>query len=214
MAEQFSDSRSYLPPDLAALQEYIVKGEKILDLGCGNGRFAELFSAEDYTGTDISEALLRIARARQPEHNFVLCQPLILPFADGAFDKVFCLAVLHHLPSRGVREAFLREIRRVLKPGGRLVLTSWYLLSQPKNLRLLLKMAGRKLLGINPLDFGDISLPFRDGKGTLLAERYFHAFTLAGLKRLVTRRGFAVESAGLAPRGKHQNLQIIARRAD
>jgi SAM-dependent methyltransferase len=214
MAEQFSQSRSYLPADLTALQEYIVKGEKILDLGCGNGRFAELFAGEDYIGADISEALLHIARSRQPDKTFLLCQPLALPFADSSFDGVFCLAVLHHLPSREMRGKFLEEIRRVLKPGGRLVLTCWYLVGESKYLPALLKLALLKLLGKNPLDFGDLFLPFRDGKGHTLARRYFHAFTRAGLGGLVARRGFVVESAGLVPRGRHKNLQIVARAPD
>ncbi len=47
-----------------------------------------------------------------------------LPHPDASFDAVFCTLVLHHLP-KDVRETAIREMRRVLRPGGRLVLVDW-----------------------------------------------------------------------------------------
>ena len=211
MAAAFSRTRSNLPPDLLALKEYIIKGEKILDLGCGNGRFSELVAPEDYLGADVCEALVKIAQEKYPNKKFTSVKALQLPFPDQSFDKVFCLAVIHHLPSEAYRRIFLGEIKRVLRPGGKLILTSWYLLDKPKIWLQLIKMAGLKLLGKNRLDFGDLFCPFKSPQGEILAERYFHAFSLRGLRKLAARQDFSIIKADVISRGKHHNIQILAK---
>jgi len=211
MATAFSRTRSNLPPDLLALKEYIIKGEKILDLGCGNGRFSELVAPEDYLGADPCEALIDLAKEKYPDKSFTLVEALKFPFPDQRFDKVFCLAVIHHLPSAAYRRLFLAEIRRILKPGGRLVLTAWYMLDKPSIWRQLLKLAALKLFGKNKMDFGDLYLPFKNPQGKVLANRYFHAFSVTGLAHLLTRQGFDVEKAGLVKRNRHRNIQVISR---
>jgi SAM-dependent methyltransferase len=209
MAAAFSRTRGNLPPDLLALKEYIIKGEKVLDLGCGNGRFSELVAPEDYLGADVCEALVKIAQEKYPDKKFTLVEALKLPFPDRSFDKVFCLAVIHHLPSEAYRRIFLGEIKRILRPGGKLILTSWYLLDKPKLLLQLGKLGLLKLVGGNPLDFGDLLVPFKSPQGETLANRYFHAFSLRGLKKIAARQNFSVTDACLIQRGKNRNIQII-----
>lgn len=229
-----SGGESSLPQDLLDLKRYIVKGDKNLDLGCGNGRFSELFEDEDYVGVDVSEELVKIAQIKYPLKKFaVLDAPDIverstfsvqrentksdtqraagLPFQDGTFDKVFCLAVVHHIPSAEFRRAFLAEAKRVLKPGGLLILTAWYLLDKPKTWRELAKMALLKIAGRNKMDLGDILVPFKDSKGTVLAERYVHTFSVAELRKLVEKQGFKIESAGLVSRGKNRNVEVVGK---
>ena len=214
MAAEFSRTRDGLPQDLLDLGSYILKGEKALDLGCGNGRFSELFDAADYTGADTSEELLKIARRNHPAKEFVLVEPLKLPFPDNAFDKIFCLAVIHHLPSQAYRRAFLREIARVLKPGGRLVLTAWYLLQKPKVWGMLTKLAVLKLVGRNRLDPGDSWVPFSSADGKVLAQRYIHVFSATGLRMLVACQSFRIESVRLVKRGKNRNIEVVAIKAN
>jgi len=85
----------------------------ILDNGCGNGIVGEYLPGEKMIGLDISEEMIKYARIRLAEAHVGDSQAM--PFADGTFDTVVNLSLLHHVadPERAVR-----EIARVLKPGG------------------------------------------------------------------------------------------------
>jgi ubiquinone/menaquinone biosynthesis C-methylase UbiE/uncharacterized protein YbaR (Trm112 family) len=93
-------------------------GERVLDLGCGAGKFA-LYASRDgarATGVDVAPFFLERA-VRQV--GLVLGDLRRLPFRKGAFPRAYTLDVLEHLDEQGVREV-LREARRVLGPDGRL----------------------------------------------------------------------------------------------
>jgi ubiquinone/menaquinone biosynthesis C-methylase UbiE len=99
-----------------------VAGRRILDAGCGSG---PLFAAlrdrgAIVTGFDKSAGMLELARRRLGDGADLLVADLgrPLPFADGAFDDVIASLVLHYLQDW---TAPLAELRRVLKPGGRLI---------------------------------------------------------------------------------------------
>lgn len=99
-------------------------GDRALDLGCGAGDFAgELARAgADVVGVDVAQAALDRARARHP----ALCLRLVsvegpLPFDDGAFDLVWASEVIEHVTDTA---RWLSEVRRVMAPRGRLLLTT------------------------------------------------------------------------------------------
>ena len=208
IADDFSRTRSFLWPELNSLKDYLIDGEKILDLGCGNGRLYELFKNRniDYYGVDISEKLIEIAKTRYPKAKFQVTDPLNLPFPGNFFDKIFSIAVLHHIPSIEFRLQFLKEARRILKPEGTLILLAWNL-RQWKNWKLLLKFTFLKILGKSKLDFNDVFIPWRK-----TIKRYIHCFTLGELKNLTKKAGFKIEEAGFASRGntKNANIYLIA----
>jgi ubiquinone/menaquinone biosynthesis C-methylase UbiE len=215
IAKDFSIKRARLTPDLLFLANQVKEGEKILDLGCGNGRFFELLKNKkvEYFGVDISEDLLKIAKKRYSQAKFYLFDGLSLPFEDNFFDKVFCLATFHHLPSKKYRILFLKEIWRVLKPQGKLYLTVWYLWSKRRALYLLLKYTILKLLGRVSLDFKDIFLPWKDSRGKILARRYFHMFSKGELKSLTQKAGFEVLKISFLKRGKSEkNIYLLGRK--
>jgi ubiquinone/menaquinone biosynthesis C-methylase UbiE len=101
-----------------------VNGRRVLDAGCGSGPLFAALRAKGaiVTGFDSSPAMVELARRRLGDdaalHVADLSRPL--PFADGAFDDVVVSLVLHYL--RDWTEP-LAELRRVLKPGGRLMLS-------------------------------------------------------------------------------------------
>ena len=97
-------------------------GERVLDLGCGAGHFlaALLDAGAQAVGVDIAEAALERARTTVPNVDVRLLEDGVIPAGHGEFDLVWCSEVLEHIPD--VAEA-LYEIRRVLGPGGRLLLT-------------------------------------------------------------------------------------------
>ena len=101
-----------------------VTGRRILDAGCGSGPlFAELRDrGAEVTGLDASAGMLAVARRRLGEeaelHVADLADPL--PFSDDTFDDVVASLVLHYLEDWGPA---LAEFRRVLTPGGRLIMS-------------------------------------------------------------------------------------------
>ena len=110
--------------DLAASQEHAAR---ILDVGCASGWFEYLAPKHlrsSVCGVEVSEAMLEQAKRNAPEAEFVAGSVFALPFADGTFDGAVMFEVIEHVPKQREVEA-LREVRRVMKIG------SWLLLSTP-----------------------------------------------------------------------------------
>jgi SAM-dependent methyltransferase len=97
-------------------------GEHVLDLGCGAGDFLGALRAAgaEPVGVEIAQAAVERARTNVPGADVRLLEDGVIPAGHGDFDLVWCSEVLEHIPD--VAEA-LHEVRRVLKPGGRLLLT-------------------------------------------------------------------------------------------
>jgi len=129
IATDFSNTRHSFWSDSLFLLEYIKKNEKLLDLGCGNGRLYKMVQqlSLDYTGIDISSELIKTAKESFPETKFVVGSALDLPFENESFDKVISIAVLHHIPSLKLRIKFMEEGYRVLKKDGQMIITVWNL---------------------------------------------------------------------------------------
>jgi SAM-dependent methyltransferase len=110
---------SWIEPAFAALGD--LRGAHVLDLGCGHGMAAVVLARRGarVTACDLAPAYVREAQARARANQVsVACVAAAgeaLPFADGAFDRIWGNAVLHHLDLPPA----LREIRRVLAPGGK-----------------------------------------------------------------------------------------------
>lgn len=101
-------------------------GERALETGCGTGSLLVLLKraqpAADVVGMDPDPAALAIARRKARRAGVALRLDRgfadALPYPDGSFDRVLSSFMFHHLP-HGVKQAALREVRRVLTPGGR-----------------------------------------------------------------------------------------------
>ena len=105
----------WVPPDAADL----------LDVGCNVGDFLMLcrdfFPSMRLAGVEINTEALNAARRNVPGADLRVSGAQELPFADASFDCVTCIEVLEHIPAV-LRARSLAELRRVLRPGGRLVL--------------------------------------------------------------------------------------------
>jgi len=129
IAEDFSRTRESIWGEIRfLLDDYLVSGEKVLDLGCGNGRYFPVFKEKrvDYSGIDNSERLINLAKKKYSDGKFQLGDALNIPFPNNNFDRVYNIAVLHHIPSKELRILALKESKRVLKTGGLLILTVWH----------------------------------------------------------------------------------------
>ena len=209
IAENFSNSRYSVWPELNLFSKYINEGDKVLDLGCGNGRVLELFRGKNiiYIGIDNSEKLIEIAKRRNPGTEFLVADSLNLPFQDNYFDKIFCIAVLHHIPSVYFRRRFIKEAKRVLRPGGFFFITVWNLWPQYSYFKKIIKFSILKILGKTKLDFKDIFVPWQNK-----VDRYIHCFTKRELDKLITGAGLRVKEAGIFRRKetKNYNIYLIA----
>jgi 2-polyprenyl-3-methyl-5-hydroxy-6-metoxy-1,4-benzoquinol methylase len=105
-------------------------GQTVLDIGCGNGRLvAGLPAGVAYIGKDFSETLLAEARRLYPNHEFAygnVVEPEMWSQLDR-YDAIFCVAVLHHIPSRDQQLSVLSQAKKHLKRGGFMYLTVWNL---------------------------------------------------------------------------------------
>jgi ubiquinone/menaquinone biosynthesis C-methylase UbiE len=101
-------------------------GAAVLDVGCSSGYLARKLAAAagpdgHVTGVDPSEPAIAYARRRAlPAMTFTVAVAQDLPLPDESFDVVTATLALHHVPARK-REAALREMFRVTRPGGRLL---------------------------------------------------------------------------------------------
>jgi SAM-dependent methyltransferase len=98
-------------------------GERVLDLGCGAGRFVAALreAGADAVGVELARAALERARRNVPGADLRLLEPDgSVPLGHAEVDLVWCSEVLEHVPDT---VALLTEARRVLKPGGRLLVT-------------------------------------------------------------------------------------------
>jgi SAM-dependent methyltransferase len=128
-AAMFSDELDGKPFDRDLLDEFArralrIAGKGIVcDLGCGPGHIGAYLASRgcEVVGVDISPAMLRNARERHPNLTFELGDMRALPLADDACTALACFYALIHVQRAEVPKA-LGEMRRVLRPGGQLVL--------------------------------------------------------------------------------------------
>jgi SAM-dependent methyltransferase len=169
------------PPELDLRRGFalanIAAGDRVLDLGSGTGDLtADLAGAgARAVGVEVAESAVERARSRHPEIDFRLA-PIdgALPFEDGAFDVVWSSEVIEHVADTG---RWLSEARRVLAPGGRLLLTT------PSH--------GRVRLALHGLE--RYSEPLGD---------HLHLYTARSLRDVLTQFDFGgvqVSSAGGPP---------------
>lgn len=121
----------YLKRTLAFLHEWTQPppDARLLDLGCGSGRFAQRLLHKQpqqlFVGSDLSPEMLAIARRRCvpfPHATFHVASMTALPLADTSFDVIVSASALHYVDDPGMA---LREMRRVLNTDGRVTILDW-----------------------------------------------------------------------------------------
>ncbi|MCH8989037.1 MAG: class I SAM-dependent methyltransferase [Chloroflexi bacterium] len=108
------DVSDLYPSEKVFLPRVLFPGAKVLDVGCASGGFFNIMRTFEpnieYTGIDLSEVALELARNRYPEAKFVLTEGFDLPFEDNTFDLVHCTSIFNNEPNY---QAMLKEMYRV-----------------------------------------------------------------------------------------------------
>lgn len=224
IAEEFSATRKTMWPELTDLDKYVRAGDKVLDIGCGNGKLFGFLSGKNkdfsYVGLDISEKLINISKHnfKAEKSEFRIFDGINIPYPENNFDVIYCLATLPHLPGRKMQIKFLENIRKIAKPGAKLIITCWNLW-QFKFIKYQAKMIVNcitdKILGKDECDWGDFYIPWKK-RGVAPINRFYHAFTLAELNSILKKAGWEVEEIGYKNRNgkKNFNLFAVARKLD
>ena len=197
IAEEFSETRSKrIWPELIRLAQEVKNGDKIMDVGCGNGRLLEAFADKKtvYLGIDQSEKLIALAQKKYPDFDFRVGDILDLgKIAEVDFDYVYSIAVIQHLPDQELRINALRQLKNKIKDDGKIILSVWNLWASKKHKAMIRRNWLLKLIGKNKMDFGDILFHWKKEEDNVLKKRYYHAFTKWELKKIVKKAGLKIE---------------------
>ncbi len=150
---------------------------RLLNVGCAHGPdFLPFKDGFELYGVDFSSEMLKFAEKYSQKFGFAVELTLAdvrrLPYPDGTFDWAIAVATYHHIKGEDQLEA-LRELGRVLKPGGEAFITVWNRW-QPR-------------FWFKPKE---VDIPWRKKGKTLY--RYYYLFSYPGLERLVKKAGFEV----------------------
>lgn len=190
---------------------YISRGDAVLDAGCGNGRnlitiarkvssSGSLRGGTRIVGVDSSREMLAHARKNAKAAGLTNASFFLQDiarksarFKPGTFDKIVCLAVLHHLRTTRQRRAAFREFSRLLRTGGLLLVSVW-------------NRHQKKFEGGGP---SDRFVPFTVTGGKKV-RRFYHFFEKDGLEELAKSGGFSIADVFYESRGARAEMEGAA----
>lgn len=237
-AEKYYHTRNKHRADVDIFLNEIIASEKktiyILEFGCGSGRLlAHLIPLKNitinYIGVDISKNLLNFAKKQirgktSPKHikaTFV-CDDIahyLKWLKQESFDFVIGIASFQHIPTNKERFFVIKNVYRILKYEGKLLMTNrsfsrWFLKKYQKDFLHSLRWY---VLSFGKKQWNDLMVPWKNGK--TIDKRFYHIYTLAELKKIVSLSGFVIEKIWYLnkwhitkSRKESQNSLIIAKK--
>ncbi len=208
-AAPFAGSRSAPQPGFQRLLAYLPGScDRVLDVGCGNGRFGRFLESKqipfEYTGVDFTVELLDLAgeQVKGDYYKRDISGPGYLG-GLGMFDIIACLATMQHIPGRSNRISMLREMADHLEENGRILLSNWQFLDSIRQ--------QRKIREWSSVDLSDADLESRDfllswqreGSGL----RYVCAIDASETADLAAAAGLVV-IASFRSDGREENLNL------
>lgn len=181
IAKHFNDTRAYVWPWVERfVLAYCLEGT-IYDIGCGNGRNSLILRGKTpkhdskFICVDNSKALLDICR--QKGLDTIESSITELDICESKADNILCIAVLHHLVSRERQLKALKELHRILKPNGKILLSVWSI-RQPKKIKRTFHY-GENIVKWNK--FGEV------------LERFYYIFKKNELESLILEANLSID---------------------
>lgn len=165
IAKEFDATRYSRWPCVTHFLDTLPSGVRVLDLGCGNGKYLSYRNDIMMYGIDACHELIQIAQTKHKDAILTCGNCLDLPYQHDYFDYVISVAVLHHISSVERRHKFMQEITRVLKPDGKVLISVW-----TPNVKQTWKSIGD----------GDYLIPWKSDHQL----RYYHLFEISELIEL------------------------------
>jgi len=202
------------------LLPYLTGAKRVLDVGCGNGRFGlflrgRVGESVEYHGVDNSAGLLEYAESalsHQPSAitHQLFCHDIIdsaLPADLTGYDAIALFGVLHHVPGLETRRALMRDLAARLNVGGVLMVAAWQFMEDP-SLRARVAPWPDEL--VDEIEPGDVLLDWRRGQTAI---RYCHHCDDAEFDALMGESGLTVEARYVADGASgRMNLYGVGRR--
>ncbi len=164
----------------AELQEIADRwhGGRLLNIGCAHGPdFIPFKDKFELWGVDFSDRMLRLGQKYAAKFNLkvnlVLADAVALPYADNTFDQAIAIAIYHNIRGAKQRQRALRELKRVLKPGGEAFITAWNKW-QPR-----FWLRGK-----------EVSVPWKSQSRTFY--RYYYLYSYPEFKMTLAQAGFEI----------------------
>ena len=160
------------------------KFKNLLDVGCASGhmisRVSRSFPGVSCTGLDVYDKAIKYAKATYPNIRFRIGDAHKLPFKNNSFDAIICYETIEHVEHPA---AVLRELKRVLKPGGRIILAM---------------DSGNWLFRI-------VWAIWERSRGAVWQHAHLHPFTHNELESLIKKSGLTVQSK----RFTHLGMEVV-----
>ncbi len=220
IAEEFSLTRHYVWRDSQVFMEYINDGDKVLDLGCGNGRLVDLLTQKkiEYLGVDFSSGLIETAEFNYPLLSFQKADALTMDLGK-TFDAIVSVSVLNHIPApfndSYLHDQFINSAKKHLKSGGHLLLSNWNLWGNENK-----KGVASFQLEKNELSEEDFFQKFKTKKelvgpqdvltvwGSSMEVLYYYAFTVEELVVLLEKNGFEIIKSYYSKNGAEVEKEV------
>lgn len=218
IAREFSITRKRVWNELYDLvNKYVQNNQKILDIGCGNGRLFSILKNKniEYLGIDNSKELINIAQEKYKnfKNSKFKVKDLLEINYNKKFDLIFLIAVLQHIPSEELRIKALKSIKKALKPNSFLIMLNWNLFQKDK-IKYVKKYNALKLTGQSDMDKDDTLIPWKEFRNSYQKKakeskevlRYYHAFAKEEIEDLLEKAGLKIEDIYYVKKGKRVDI--------
>ena len=174
IAVHFDNTRVYTWKWIDEFINSFPKNSTICDVGCGNGRNM-MFPEYNFIGVDNCRAFLDICISKNLQ--VVEANMTKLPFKNNKFNGIICIAAFHHIYSNISKIECLLEMKRIIKSGGRILLSVWAK-QQPEKTRRVFNSYGHNFVEWNK--YGEVY------------HRYYYIFKESELKKLFAEVGLVI----------------------